>query len=75
MVQMGNKDQVKIAEVINQCIISKYLKNISSVRSRLIKLYSTMPFTGAPNISDAQTFAMIQDYAQYLKNTYISPNN
>lgn len=72
---MGNQDQVKIAEVINQCIINKYLKNISSVKSRLIKLYSVMPFTGAPNVSDAQKFAMIEDLAQFLNNTYVSPNN
>ena len=75
MIKMGNMDQVKIAEVINQCIITKYLKNIEAVRSRLIKLYSVMPFTGAPNISDAQQFSMIEDLAQFLKNTYVSPNN
>jgi ABC-type transporter MlaC component len=75
MSEMGNKDQVKIAEVINQCIINKYMKNIAALKTRSIKLYSAMPYTGAPNISDAQKFSMIEDYTEYLKNTYVSPNN
>jgi hypothetical protein len=51
------------------------MKNIAALKTRSIKLYSAMPYTGAPNISDAQKFSMIEDYTEYLKNTYVSPNN
>jgi len=75
MNNMLNMDQNKIAEVISQCIINKYMDNISLVKSRIIKLYTTMPYTGAPNISDARTIAMIEDLEKFVSGNYLSPNN
>jgi hypothetical protein len=72
---MLNMDQNKLMEVINQCIISKYTQNICLVKSRFIKLFTTMPFTGAPNISDAQTIALIEDLDKFISSNYSSPNN
>ncbi len=72
---MLNMDQNKIAEAINQQIISKYMQNICAVKNRVIKLYTVMPFTGAPNVSDPQTFAMIEDLSKFISSNYTSPNN
>ena len=60
-------DQNKLVEVINQLIISKYTQNVALVKSRVMKLYSCLPFTGAPNISDAQSIALIVDLAKFVE--------
>lgn len=72
---MLNMDQNKITEAINQQIINKYMQNICTVKTRMIKLYTAMPFSGAPNISDAQNIAIIEDLAGFLTKNYSSPNN
>lgn len=72
---MLNMDQNKIAEVISQCIINKYMDNISLVKHRMIKLFTAMPYTGAPNISDPQTIAIIEDLKKFCEGNYTSPNN
>jgi hypothetical protein len=72
---MLNMDQNKIAEVINQCIVNRYMENITLVKYRLVKLFTVMPYTGAPNISDAQTIAVFEDLSKFVAGNYQSPNN
>ena len=72
---MLNMDQNKVAEVINQCIVNRYMENITLVKYRLIKLFTVMPYTGAPNISDAQTLAVFEDLEKFIAGNYQSPNN
>lgn len=67
---MLNMDQNKMVEAINQFVISKYMKNIYAVKTRIIKLYSAMPYSGAPNISDAQSIAIIEDLEKFVANNY-----
>jgi len=64
---MYNMDQNKLVEVINHLIINKYMQNVVVVRSRVLKLYSCFPFTGSPNISDAQNVAIIEDLAKFVE--------
>lgn len=75
VIHMLNMDQNKIVELISEHIISKYMQNLSAVKSRIIKLYSSMPFTGAPNISDAQLIVLIEDLEKFVSSNYRSPNN
>ena len=75
MNKMLNMDQNKIAEVISQCIINKYMDNITLAKHRIIKLFTVMPYTGAPNISDAQSIAIIEDLNKFIEGNYSSPNN
>lgn len=72
---MLNMDQNKLVEVINQHIINKYMQNIFEVKTRSIKLYSVMPYTGAPNISDAQTISIIEDIKKFVSNNFTISNN
>jgi hypothetical protein len=72
---MLNMDQNKVAEVINQCIVNKYMENITLVKYRLVKLFTVMPYTGAPNISDAQTVAVFEDLEKFLSGSNMSSNN
>jgi len=72
---MMNMDQNKLMEVINQSIISKYMQNILLVKARALKLYSCFPFTGAPNISDAQNISMIEDLDAFVKENCRVNNN
>lgn len=66
LIKMLNMDQNKIAEAISQCIINKYMDNITLVKYRIIKLFTVMPYTGAPNISDAQNIAIIEDLGKFV---------
>jgi hypothetical protein len=75
MTYMLNMDQNKVAEVINQCIVNKYMENITLVKYRLVKLFTVMPYTGAPNISDAQTIAVFEDLEKFLAGNNLSANN
>jgi hypothetical protein len=75
MVKMMNMDQNKIAEVISQCIINKYMENVTLVKHRIIKLFTAMPYTGAPNISDAHSIAIIEDIEKFVSKNYKSSNN
>jgi len=72
---MLNMDQNKLAEVINQLIVNKYMQNICVIRSKILKLYSCFPFTGAPNISDAQVIAVITDLEKFISKTITISNN
>jgi hypothetical protein len=72
---MLNMDQNKIAEAISQCIINRYMDNITQVKYHTIKLFTVMPYTGAPNISDAQTIAVIEDLEKFVSGNYRSSNN
>jgi len=72
---MLNMDQNKIAEVIGQCIINRYMDNICLAKHRIIKLFTVMPYTGAPNISDPQSIAVIDDLKKFVEGNYSSPNN
>jgi len=72
---MLNMDQNKVAEVINQCIVNRYMENITLVKYRLVKLFTVMPYTGAPNISDAQTVAVFEDLEKFLAGSNLSSNN
>lgn len=72
---MLNMDQNKLVEVINQFIVNKYMNNLSSVKSRMMKLYSIMPYTGAPNISDAQSIAIIEDLEKFVSLNFTICNN
>jgi hypothetical protein len=74
-IKMLNMDQNKLMEAINQGIINKYMQNVLLVKSKTIKIYSTLPFTGAPNISDAQNFMVIKDLDKFLKTIYSFSNN
>ncbi len=73
--QMLNMDQNKLVEVINQFIITKYTENITTVKSRTIKLFTVMPYTGAPNISDVQKISMIEDLEKFVALNYTVSNN
>ena len=75
LIQMLNMDQNKIAEAISQCIINRYMDNITQIKHRTIKLFTAMPYTGAPNISDAQNIAIIEDLAKFVAGNYRSSNN
>jgi hypothetical protein len=72
---MYNMDQTKLVEVINQMIINKYTRNILIIRSRMIKLYSCFPFTGAPNVSDPQSIAIIEDLRKFAASNCRISNN
>jgi len=72
---MLNMDQNKLVEVINQFIINKYMNNIGSVKVRVIKLYSSLPYTGSPNISDAQIIAIIEDLEKFVTCNYTASKN
>ena len=74
-IKMLNMDQSKIAEVIGQCIINRYMDNIYLAKHRIIKLFTIMPYTGAPNISDPQSIAVIDDLKKFVEGNYSSPNN
>jgi hypothetical protein len=63
---MLNMDQNKVAEVVNQCMVNRYMENITLVKHRIIKLFTVMPYTGAPNISDAQSVAIFEDLAKFV---------
>jgi len=67
---MLNMDQNKLVEAINHFIINKYAQNISSIKVKMIKLYSSMPYCGAPNVSDAQSIAIIEDLEKFVANNY-----
>ena len=69
-----DQDQNKIAEAISRCIISRYMENIALTKHRNIKLFTIMPYTGAPNISDARTLAIIEDIKEFVSENY-QPNN
>lgn len=73
--KMLNINQHKLVELINQFIISRYMQNIYLMKSKVIKLYSAMPYTGAPNISDPQTIAIIQELDKFVACNYTSSNN
>jgi hypothetical protein len=75
LIKMMNMDQNKIAEVISQCIINKYMENVTLVKHRIIKLFTAMPYTGAPNISDAHTIAIIEDLGKFVSRNHRSSNN
>lgn len=75
MIKMMNMDQNKIAEVISQCIINRYMENVAVVKHRIIKLFTAMPYTGAPNISDAHSIAIIEDLEKFVSRNYKSSNN
>ncbi|MFH1710390.1 MAG: hypothetical protein ABH860_04885 [bacterium] len=68
-------DQNKVAEMISQCIVNKYMDNVSLVKYRIIKLFTIMPYTGAPNISDAQNIAIIEDLEKFVSGNYRPSNN
>jgi hypothetical protein len=68
-------DQNKIAEAISQCIINRYMENVALVKCRIIKLFTVMPYTGAPNISDAQSIAIIEDLEKFVSKNYQSSKN
>ncbi len=72
---MLNMDQNKIAEAISRCIITKYMENIALTKHRIIKLFTIMPYTGAPNISDARNIAIIDDLGKFLSENYQANNN
>ena len=72
---MLNMDQNKIAEAISQCIINRYMENVTLVKYRIIKLFTAMPYTGAPNISDAQNIAIIEDLEKFVSGNYQSSKN
>jgi hypothetical protein len=72
---MLNMDQDMIAEAITRCIITKYMENIALTKHRMIKLFTTMPYTGAPNISDARNIAIIVDLKKFVSENYQSNNN
>lgn len=72
---MLNMDQNKIAEAISQCIINRYMDNITKMKYHTVKLFTVMPFTGAPNISDAHTIAVIEDLGKFISANYKSNNN
>jgi len=72
---MLNMDQNKIAEVISQCIINRYMDNIYLTKHRIIKLFTVMPYTGAPNISDPQSIAVIDNLKKFVEGNYSSLNN
>jgi hypothetical protein len=74
-IEMLNMDQNKIAEVISQCIINRYMDNIYLAKHRIIKLFTVMPYTGAPNISDPQSIAVIDDLKKFVEGNYSSLNN
>jgi hypothetical protein len=73
--KMMNMDQSKIAAAISHCIINRYMENITLVKHRVIKLFSVMPYTGAPNISDAHTIAVIEDLGKFVSKNYQSSRN
>jgi hypothetical protein len=73
--RMYNMDQNKLVEVINQLIINKYMQNVVIVKSRTLKLYSCFPITGAPNISDAQNIAIIEDLAKFVSTNCAPSSN
>jgi hypothetical protein len=72
---MLNMDQNKIAEAISRCIISRYMENVALTKHKIIKLFTIMPYTGAPNISDARSIAIIEDLGKFLSENYQSNNN
>lgn len=74
-IKMLNMDQNKLVEVINQFVITKYTENISTVKSRVIKLFSAMPYTGAPNISDMQRISIIEDLEKFVALNFTISNN
>jgi len=75
LIDMLNMDQNKIAEAISQCIINRYMENVTLVKHRIIKLFTTMPYTGAPNISDAQNIAIIEDLEKFVSGNCKSSKN
>jgi hypothetical protein len=66
---------LNIAEAISQCIINRYMENVTLVKYRIIKLFTVMPYTGAPNISDAQNIAIIEDFEKFVSGNYKSSKN
>ncbi len=72
---MFNLDQNKLMEAINQSVINKYMQNILLVKAEIMKLYPCFPFTGAPNVSDAQRYAMIKDLPKFIKEICVVSNN
>jgi hypothetical protein len=70
-----DQDQNKIAEAISRCIITKYMENIALTKHRIIKLFTIMPYTGAPNVSDARSIAIIQDLGEFVSENYLPNNN
>lgn len=73
--EMMNMDQNKLMEAINQNVITKYTHNVALVGSRVIKLFSCFPHTGAPNVSDAHTIALLTDLDKFIKAVCTSSNN
>jgi hypothetical protein len=51
------------------------MDNIYLAKHRIIKLFTVMPYTGAPNISDPQSIAVIDDLKKFVEGNYSSPNN
>jgi hypothetical protein len=51
------------------------MNNVYLVKHRIIKLFTIMPYTGAPNISDPQSIAVIDDLKKFVEGNYSSPNN
>ena len=70
-----NMDQNKLMEAINQNIIGKYTQNVALVGSRIIKLFTCFPHTGAPNVSDPVNIALISDLEKFVKMICTSSNN
>ncbi|MBI5700859.1 hypothetical protein HZC34_03305 [Candidatus Saganbacteria bacterium] len=49
----------KVIEYINHHLMADYLQKLVNVKMGKITLFSVMPFTGAPNVSDPHYYIKI----------------
>jgi hypothetical protein len=73
--EMQNMDQNVLSEAIQLSIIQRYSANILGLRASHRKLYSCFPHTGAPNVSDATTIALIVELDKFIKIMDPAKNN
>ena len=56
-------DQAKVLEYLSQSLMTEYLQKLITVKMKKLVLFPVFPYTAAPNWSEPQYFAAIENPA------------
>ena len=64
---MDRQSEAKVMEAINQFAVTNYVQHLLVVRYLKLTLFSSLPFSGTANISDAHNILLIKEFPALYK--------
>ena len=63
---MNTMDNAKVIQTIEKYSLQKYLENLADAKMHKIQLFPIFPFSGAPNLSEAHEYVLIDDITKII---------